>query len=258
MPLNSTCVFCRLAPAFTGFKTLRTFDYRGVPARLINHVQQLVRDGFFACSECAPFVRAKDQPALFERAHSILSIPVASHEEEFPLLQALTTAALTQEIFWLGLTTDFGKTVAIAKHVSSATQLWFNMLQTGLPNADHAVFRNGVELWAWPLGDTLHLEEIRSRQAGNGHASDVMNYVAAAADKFEVTLLGTVEAHKVSTVPRILADDQLYAWYERIGFRRREGLLPNAIVREPGTAVSAEDRDSAYTIALNALTGKSA
>lgn len=258
MQYSTVCVFCRFAPASTGFKTLRNFDYQGVPARVTNHIQHLVKNGFLACRNCAVHIRAKDQIGLQERAHGITSIPVATHQEEMPLLQALATAALTQEIFWLGLATDFGNTVAIAKHARPATRLWFEILNISLPNADHGIFRNGVELWAWPYAAALTLDEIRSRHTGNGHAARVMNYVVAAADKFEVTLLGTVEAHDVPGTPRTLTNEQLYAWYERIGFLRQVGLQPNAIVREPRVDVSQEERDAAYVTALNALTAQSA
>lgn len=258
MQYSAVCVFCRFAPASTGFKTLRSFDYRGLPARVTNHVQNLVKNGFLACRDCAGHIRAKDQLGLQERAHSITSIPVETHQDELPLLQALATAALTQEIFWLGLATDFGNTVAIAKHAQPAARLWFEILNISLPNADHGMFRNGVDLWAWPYATALTLDEIRSRQTGNGHAARVMNYVVAAADKFNVTLLGTVEAHEVPGTPRTLTNEQLYAWYERIGFLRQVGLQANAIVRQPRVDLSQEERDAAYMSALNALTGVTA
>lgn len=159
-----------------------------------------------------------------------------------------------QEIFWLGVATSLGKTIALSRHMPPGFQALWHLMNESLPHCDHPTFRNGVELWCWAHGSVLALEELRSSERGGGHASRVMQFVVAAADVSGADLIGAVEAHPYDDRTDSLTDDQLYAWYESLGFRR-EGPLENSIIRDPIQAPQNE-LDRALKSAQQALSKK--
>lgn len=238
--LYGQCLFCFVRPPATAFNVVRQYDYRGVPPATVKYIILATKHGFPACTECANFIRAKNQLGL-AASHPVQDVTSRSYDIARAKKIAVSSSLMWQKIYWLGLATDLGKTIRLAQHMPAGFQSLWLLQEFALPHHDHPVFSNGVELWAYPIGegDVLMLEELRSVNRGNGSARAVMRLIIDVADKTRATLVGHVEAHPFDNQSNHLSDEQLYAWYARLGFSR-EPADSDEIFREPSTRPATE------------------
>ena len=195
------CLFCMAGRPVTGFGGRRTFDYAGVPEIFATMFKRAVAEGYPACDRCAVLIRAKDQVGLAERAHALHTRRgERDADEQRRLIGLIVNAHLWQEVFWLGLATDFGPVVPLSAAVQPATRVLFDLILVADPTRPFPSFKNGVDVYGWPWIDALYLEDLRSAHRGNGHASRVLGLILALADLHRVTLHGVVEAHNVDDV----------------------------------------------------------
>lgn len=246
------CYFClRDFPIVAEFGVRRMFDFAGLPSDFAAKIKRDLREHFTCCAACAALIRTKDVQGLQDRADFYLPEASDSKDEKVRKIGLLVSARLNQQVFLLGNSTIFGEVVKIYDHVEPGYRVLFDIFGLSIPGSGYAKFRNGVDLWCAPIRSGLLLEEIRSSARGLGHASRVMQATITSADLHEVTLFGNVEAHSVNGAP-FLSDADLFAWYGKVGFMR-SGPLTNTITRQPQTALSLSERQTAFSAAAEAL-----
>lgn len=248
------CLFCMDAEPTASFRVRREFDYSGVPTGIADMVRRAKSGGFTACEACARLVRAKDVDGLHERVYDLQIRDKGKNAAEQRARSARAAAAnLWQTVFWLGLSTDFGPIVAIARFVLPAERMFFDLLNAADPTMPYASFKNGVIVYGWPWGKTFLIEDIISTRRGERRAAQVLRFVVALADVHGVTIRGTVEAHVVGGRPSSLNDAELHAWYARHGFVSDPRNAPNGVVRYPSPDPNADDLSERVRRAQSAL-----
>lgn len=248
------CLFCMTGKPVTAFGGRRTFDYTGVPDIFAKMFRRAVATHYPACAECATLIRAKDQIGLRERALKLhMHEKFISADDERRRVTLLTNAELWQTVFWLGLATEFGPVIRLATLVPPATRFVFDLVSAAGGDRPYPSFRNGVDVYGWPLTDTSFvIEDFRSRNRRAGHAGRVLDLMVALADVHDVTLRGVVEAHPVDGVNPGLTDDELRGWYARYGFEPDTEVV-RGVSRAPRSDVAPEQRLNAVETARAAL-----
>lgn len=250
----SACLFCYGKSATEAVFVSNDFDYGGVPPQVTPSIEKMVALGFQCCDQCAAMVRADDRNSLkrMPLLHKVLhgdSIEIATAK-----VAVMIRGLLNQMVFWLGKGTDSAKVIRIYDHVDRSVRLLYDLLSESDATSEYPHFSNGVELWCYPdlFTSELILVDLRSSERGRGHASRVMRFLAAGADVHEVVLRGTVELRPDYSKPSYLTLEQLYAWYERLGFRR-DSVSNTHIARKPKVQKSREDRFRRFLAARASL-----
>lgn len=89
-------------------------------------------------------------------------------------------------------------------------------------SSSERVFDNRATFHAYPVGDELHLSDIRSLQPNSGAGTDTLNYLKAIADKHGVPITGTAKTYH-SGDKYIQDTERLADWYRKRGFEVGEG-----------------------------------
>jgi hypothetical protein len=243
-----------LEPVETEFGTRRQFDFTGVPTKYVTAIQRRIRQRFYACIDCGDYLRAKNIEGLEKRVEMLFGRlrERLSEVDRYAEANLRSSTRFWQEIYWLGNTLDFGQVVPLSKAVSGALRLVFELMMNASANASHPEFANGTEFFVYPIRSALYIEDFRSRFRGRRHASKAMQYLIAAADYHETPLCGAVEAHDVDDIKPNLSDEDLFAWYGKLGFERVSSH-PRMIMRSPEPSLSLIQRTANLTQARGAL-----
>ena len=208
---------------------------------------------FRTCSACAAFIRSRDPESLRRRATAIYeSLSKNTHEDNRVATTVLVNSLMWQEVFWLGNSIDFTNVIALASAISPPFRVTFDMFNAGRSDADHPTYKNGVELFLWPLFDGVIVDTVQSNQRGFGHASKTMRLLVASADRHGVELMATVESDTYDPeLPAGLDSDALQVWGQRLGFvLDADGITMR---RKPDLTLSSAEREARYEQALKVL-----
>jgi hypothetical protein len=156
------CLFCMAASPVTGFGAHGTFDYAGVPDVFATMFKRAIAEGYPACERCAALIRTKVQVGLADRAQDLYTVHLdLDAGEQRRQMGLLVNARLWQQVFWLGLATDSGPVVPLAKPSCRRRALCSSWSSRG---TRRVLFHHSqtVSMSTAGGGSTLFLEDRRS------------------------------------------------------------------------------------------------